>query len=335
MKRQCISLEEIADYNNLILALHKSAKGKRQRKLVQQFIQHSDDKLSALGRDILSEKLPYGRFQSFQIYDPKKRLIHAACFEDRVFHHAIMNIAGPRLEKAMFYHSYACRPEKGVHKAVQQVQTNLQHYNWFVKIDISAYFSCINHRKLLNVLQTCFKGKVFASQLNRIIKSCPDMPEKGLPIGSLTSQYFANYYLDGLDRFLANDSFVKANIRYMDDVIWWCDSKKNAKQVLVSVISYLQKERLLRIKPSIQILPSQAGVSYCGFRISQASMRLSRRRKRNFIQRRNYWEQQYLQGNITGLQLQTAYAAVHAISQDTDSLAWRQKQLREKPPVNV
>lgn len=335
MKRQKVTLEEIADYKNLLSAVHKASKGKKHRKVVQDFIGNLESNLSNLSHDILLAKLPYGRFKAFQIYDPKKRMIHAACFEDRVFHHAVMNIAGEKIEKGMVYHSYACRKNKGVHKAVYQVQKNLQRYQWFVKIDISAYFSCINHDCLLKILTRCYKGSAFHSQLERIIKSCPEMQDKGLPIGSLTSQYFANYYLDGLDRLLANDKQVDANIRYMDDVIWWCDTKLEAKQVLGKVSSYLKTDRMLKIKPSIQILPSNSGVSYCGFRITSGVLRLSRRRKRSIKTKRQYWEQQYSDQIITANQLQTAYAAIHAISQGTDSLAWRQKQLREKPPINV
>lgn len=335
MKRQHVLLAEIADYNNLLLALHKASKGKRHRRVVREFYEQFDKKISGLAQDILAEQLPYGSFKSFQIYDPKKRLIHAACFADRVFHHAVMNIAGERLEKCMVNHSYACRPGKGVHKAIRQVQGNLQRYKWFVKIDITAYFSRIDHNILLVLLMRRFKGKSFHDQLQRIVKSCPDMQDKGLPIGSLTSQYFANYYLDGLDRFLAAHPHVNGAVRYMDDVIWWCDNKKSAKKILLEVTDYLQVERLLTIKPNIQILPSHAGVSYCGFRITQGIVRLSRRRKRALRQRRQYWEQEYLQGNINAVQLQTAYAAVQAIGQGTNSLAWRQQQLKTRVPIDV
>ncbi len=335
MKRQTISLAEIADYNNLLLALHKASKAKRHRNVVQAFFNRFDDKISRLADDILAEKLPYGCFETFQIYDPKRRLIHAACFEDRVFHHSVMNIAGERFEKSMVDHSYACRPGKGVHRAVRQVQGNLRRYQWFVKIDIAAYFSRIDHHILLDLLLRRFKGKEFVDQLCRIVKSCPDMGAKGLPIGSLTSQYFANYYLDGLDRFLSTSQHVHAAVRYMDDVIWWCETKKEAKLVLAEVVEYLQTERSLTVKPNRQISPCHAGVTYCGFRITRGNVRLSRRRKRTIKKRRNYWEQEYQQGNINAHQLQTAYAAVHAIAQGADSLAWRQKQLRLKPPVEV
>jgi retron-type reverse transcriptase len=333
MKRLYISLEMIADYNNLLVATYKAARGKRSRSNVHHFLENTNDELTKLGEDIRQEKLPYGRFQTFEIFDPKQREIHAACFQDRVFHHALMNIAGEKLETAMFFHSYACRKNKGVHKAVQQVQKNLQRFQWWVKIDIASYFATIDHQRLLQLLQRCFKGKEIHQQFARVLVHCPKHQTHGLPIGSLTSQYFANYYLDGLDRKLANHQQVKANVRYMDDVIWWCLSKQKARQTLSEIKEYLQLERGLQVKKSTQILPSSSGVSYCGFRITQGNIRMSRRRKRNFTKRRLYWENEYRYGRITANQLQTAYAAVHAIGQGTNNLLWRQKQLINKPSI--
>lgn len=197
MKRVRISLEAIADRNNLALALHKAAMGKRHRPEVVRFLQAVDARLNQLAMDILTAKMPYGRYRTFQIYDPKKRRIHAACFEDRVFHHAVMNLAGPVLERAMLPVSFACRPAMGVHKAVQKVQQYLRRYPWYCKIDIAGYFASIDHALLLKVLMQRFKGDEFKQQLQRIIASHQQDLGKGMPIGSLTSQYFANYTSHG------------------------------------------------------------------------------------------------------------------------------------------
>ncbi len=246
MKRTLITLEAIAERKNLIEAFHKAAKGKRYRGDVRAFVQAFDNNLNRLGTDIRDARLPYGKFRAFQIHDPKKRLIHAACFEDRIFHHALMNLAGGVLERAMMPSSYACRPNMGVHKAA-----------------------------------------------------------------------------------------VRANIRYMDDILWWCDSREVVEMTLQTVRHWLQQERGLQIKANVQIQPSKQGVTYCGFRILQGTIRLSRRRKRRYQQRRQYWEQLYLNGMIDANQLQLAHAAVHAITVGTDSLAWRQENLRRHPPISL
>lgn len=315
------------------LAFYKASKGKRYRHDVQSFGYDLDKNIQQLAQDIRAERLPYGRFREFQIYDPKKRLIHAACFEDRIFHHALMNISGSVLEKAMSPTSFACRPEKGVHKAVKQVQKHLRSFAYYGKIDINGYFASIPHQKLLDVLMTRFKGLEIKKQFKRCIDCYENSPQTGLPIGSLTSQYFANYYLDGLDRFLNQRVSVRANIRYMDDIIWWCDNKQQVKHTLLAIKKWMQ-ERELQLKSNVQIQPSNKGVTYCGFRILQGSIRLSRRRKRRFLQRRQYWEKLYQQGLIDELHLQKAYASVEAITAGTDSLAWRKENLRLHPPLN-
>ena len=335
VKRTRILLAEIADRHNLVLALSRAARGKRDRENIRHFLVNADKHLNRLARDILAARMPHGIFRTFHIFDPKKRLIHAACFPDRVFHHAVMNLAGPVFERTMVDHCYACRPGKGVHRAVHQVQKNLRRYSWYVKVDINGYFSSISHSRLLNILRRRFKGKEILQQFERIVACYHSTPGYGLPIGSLTSQYFANYYLDGLDRLLETDSSVRAMVRYMDDIVWWCDTKHEARQVLQQVQRYLDTERGLAVKPAIQILRSSQGISYCGFRILPAIMRMSRRRKRNFIRKRLEWEQHYRAGRITGIQLQNGVAAVYAIARGTDSLAWCRENLRRYPPPDV
>lgn len=335
MKRVRISLAQIAATNNLQLALYKAAKGKRYRPDVRQFLEVADVRLAQLSRNIMEEQLPYGRYRSFQILDPKPRVIHAACFEDRIFHHALMNLAGPILERAMVDHSYACRPGKGVHRAVKQVQQNLRRFPYYTKIDIAGYFASIPHQQMLAVLMQRFKSTELKQQFLRILQSFSSKPGFGLPIGSLTSQYFANYYLDGLDRKLQEDLRIGAMVRYMDDVIWWGDDRAAMVATLKSTKEWLWSERELQVKPSVQIQRSAQGVSYCGFRITQGAVRLSRRRKRSYQDRRAFWEQQYTGGKLSARQLQMAYASVHAITSATESRAWRQHNLNMHPPLDV
>lgn len=331
MKRTRIDLEQIAEFSNLTLALHKAARCKRHRVQVQRFLRQAGQNLNQLAYDILTERLPYGRFRSFIIHDPKRRTIHAACFEDRIFHHAVMNIAAPVLERAMLPVNFACRPNLGVHRAAALVQLHIRRYHWYGKIDIDSYFSSIDHHSLLEVLLRRFKGNAFEAQLRRLIDCYHAAPGKGLPIGSLTSQYFANYYLDGLDRLLNALPQVRGQVRYMDDIVWWCDEKAQIKQVLQHVQDWLLQQRKLSVKPAFQIQRSQQGIRFCGYRILPGVRLLSVRRKHRYQQRRLYWEAQFLRGDISATQLQTAYAAVHAITEATDSLGWRQNNLQRHP----
>lgn len=335
MKRQRITLEAIAAQENLSLAFCKAARGKRDRPAVRAFTQTLDQNLQQLASAILTAQVPYGDYQAFYIHDPKKRLIHAACFADRILHHALMNLAEPVFERALVSSTYACRVGKGVHRAIAQVQAHVRRYPWYVKVDVAGYFPSIDHRILFSLLEQRFKGDDFLFLLWRIIDSYHAVAGKGLPIGSLTSQYFANHYLDGADRFLLEKLKVRAHVRYMDDILFWCNSKEQAKESLAALQAFLLITRQLDLKPNSQIHCSVQGVSYCGYRVLPNSIRLSRRKCQRYQQLRQQWEQAWQEGAISELQLQQAYHSVHAITLHANSIAWRKQNLRLYPSMFI
>lgn len=161
-------------------------------------------------------------------------------------------------EKSLVDTTYACRPSKGVHLAVMHVQRNLQRFPWLVQVDVNGYFPSIDHEYRLHLLSRRFKGDAFLRLLVRIVSSYQSSPGKGLPIGSLTSQHFANHYLNGADRFLLGNPSACAHIRYMDDILWWCRDKQSARQVLQEFSHYLFETCQLRLKPSVHINRSVA-----------------------------------------------------------------------------
>jgi RNA-directed DNA polymerase len=184
MKREPIAVSDIATWHNLALAAWKAARGKRTRPDVVRFMANADCSLARLAWDTLGGRTPYGGYRSFEIHDPKTRLIHAACFEDRVLHHAIMNLAEPVFERALVPSTYACRPKRGVHKAVSEVQRHLQRFPWFGKVDIDGYFPSIDHACLQRLLARRFKGEEFLALLGRIIDSYASQP--GKDVGRVT-----------------------------------------------------------------------------------------------------------------------------------------------------
>jgi retron-type reverse transcriptase len=335
MKRTRIELEDIASLDNLACAVYKAGRGKRLRSDVCDFFRHFDDNIARLQSDINNAQMPYGRFKRFTIHDPKKRVIHAACFEDRVFHHAVMNLAEPTFERSLVPSTFACRPGKGSLAAVKQVQHAIRRYRWYVKVDIEHYFESIGHGLMLDLLKRRFKGQDFLALLARIIQGHHPSAGKGLPIGSLTSQHFANYYLDGLDRFIIERLPARAHVRYMDDVIWWVDDKKTAVQTLEEVTHYVEQNRRLKIKSSTQINRSRRGVSYCGYRILPGALRLSARRRRRYASHRRAWEKAWHMGLISDTKLQSAYDAVYAVTAHADSRSWRKGNLDRYPAYDV
>ncbi len=335
MKRVRVDLEQIASWPNLADAAYKAAKGKRNRPEVAKFFARFDNSLSQLSAAILAGKMPKGIFREFTIRDPKQRTIHAACFVDRVFHHAVINLIGPVLDRGLIQHTYACRPGKGQHAAAFQVQHYLRRYPWYIKIDIDGYFPAIDHQRLLYLLHRRVKGQPFLALLGRVIAQYHAQPSKGLPIGSLTSQHFANFYLNGLDRFVQEQLPSCAYLRYMDDSIWWCDDKKTACQTLRQVREYLREERFLEVKEGAQINRSVHGVTFCGHRITLGALRLTPRKKRRYVQKRESWENAFRDGAINELELQQGYAAVHAITAHINSRGWRRKNLQRLAPPEV
>lgn len=333
MKRERIDLIDIAAWPNLQLAYWKASRGKRLRPDVIKFSCALEQNLARLAGNILSGQAPVGSYRSFEIHDPKRRIIHAVGFADRVLHHAIMNLAEPMFEKTLVDSTFACRPGKGVHRAVQQVQKNLQRYPWYVQVDVSAYFASIDHQRLLSLLMRRFKGADFFDLLRRIINSYQTLPGKGLPIGSLTSQHFANYYLDGADRFLLNHPLVRAHVRFMDDIVWWCDDKAAAYQVLQAFSDYMERICLLSLKANPQIHNSRHGLTFCGFRIFPANIRLTLRKKRRYRFLRSYYEHLWQSGQIDTPGLQRAYDSVLAATKLAKCLVWRQRNLQIHPSL--
>lgn len=330
MKRVAVAITDICAWDNLACAFYQAAAGKRDSSAVRAFAKEFDAMLVRTADRIIHLDFPVSDLRRFVIHDPKRRTIHAPCFEDRVIHHAVMNLAGPVLDRAMTDYTFACRKGKGVHAAVRQVQAHLRRYQWYVKIDIENYFATIDHNRLLALLSRKFKGKPFLSLLVKIVTAYHARPGKGLPIGTLTSQHFANFYLDRLDRFVMESCRARACVRYMDDMIFWCDTKAGARLLLKKVRRFVETPLLLTVKNSqVQIQKSNCGVLFCGYRIYPGVIRLSQRKKRRYTRLRKKWEQWFAHGMISESELARGYDAVSASLRHADSRQWRKLQLKK------
>lgn len=267
MKRLAIALPALAERSNLALAARKAALGKTRRPAVAAFLADADARLAALAHSILAGTAPRGDARQFVIHDPKRRTITAACFDDRVLHHAILNLAEPRFEQALTDAAFACRPGRGVHAAVERVQRTLQRNAWVVQVDVDGYFPSIHHAVLQAQLARCFKGDGVLALLGRIIAAGAVAPGRGLPIGALTSQHFANGYLGSADRLLQAHPGVQGVVRYMDDIVWGCASRAAADASLAALRAHLGQHLHLRLKHGVVLRPAAQGLQFCGFRI--------------------------------------------------------------------
>ncbi len=335
MKRDPVGLSAIAAWDNLTEAFHAAARGKRASAEVRAFATDLEGSLIALRRGLLDQAITPQPMESFWIRDPKRRLIHAPGFRDRVLHHAIMARVGPALERSLVFDTYACRKGKGALAAVRRCQHHARRHGVFVKSDIRGYFASIDHAVLRAQLTRRLKDRGVLALLDRIIESHAVTPGRGLPIGALTSQHFANLYLADLDRFLLETLRVGGMTRYMDDIVWWRDDPVEARADLAAVRAFAADHLRLEIKPSVQIGRAEAGVMFCGFRVRPGSLGLSRRRRQRYAAGRRRWEGAFGRGEIDARGLQAGYAATLAITAHADAAGWRREQLRREPVADA
>jgi RNA-directed DNA polymerase len=326
-----ISLEDVADLENLAEATFRAARGKRHRAEVAAFLRRLDQNLETLHREILDGSIPLGRGRRFRIRDPKPRQIYAPCFRERVLHHALMRPISPVLDRALVDDSYACRIGKGSLAAVARAQQHTRRFPWYVKMDIRAYFASIDHAILERRLRTRLKGEDVLRLIQRIVDAHEDAPGKGLPIGSLTSQIFANDYLDPLDRFLLETCGASGLVRYMDDFVFWTSTRADAIRIREEVKTILAQQLLLTAKEPIAMNRSARSVTICGFRVRPGTIRLSQRRRRGYLDARRRCEEDYRSGRIDAGQLQRAYDSAHAITAHADAGAWRRARSASWP----
>lgn len=296
--------KQVTSFKSLLKAYKNAAKAKKDRRYVQEYDYNLEYNLYELQRKLRSETYNWGNYRSFYVHDPKKRLISAAPFEDRIVHHAIHAVIEPLFEKKFIPRSYACRKNKGTHKGLLYTFEAVQKNSYYLKCDIANYFDSINGQILYRLLQKEIKDKKLLRLLKRLIasgsvatrESQQKLPfhreeltefDRGVPIGNLTSQLFANIYLHELDIFVKQRLGVKDYIRYMDDFVLFADSKKRLWSILENLEEFLSAKLKLRLHPrKVEVTPIYAGTDFLGYKIYPEKILLRRRNLVNFHHRR-------------------------------------------------
>ena len=279
----------IYDFGNLERAFFKARRCKRYSKDALKFSRHRQEQLGRLQDGLRAGTYKQGPYKTFVIHEPKERVISALPFYDRVAQHALNFIIEPYFERRYYYHSYACRKGKGSHRAAKQLQTWIyeQTYNgkklYALKADIHHYFASIDHEILKALLRRIFADKESLALLDQIIDSTPG--GKGLPVGNLTSQAFANLYLTELDNFVKRELKARFYIRYMDDFVILSDDPKELAAWLEAITRYLDESLALSLNPKTAILYCGNGVNFVGYRVYSDHMKLSKRSVRNMRRR--------------------------------------------------
>ena len=296
--------ESLTSWSNLYLAFEKACKHKKSKAETTEWMYNCEKYLFELQAELREQRYRPQPYKYFVIREPKERIISVAAFRDRVVHHALVNIIEPYFEAAFIKDSYATRKGKGLHLAVQAAQDYSCRYKWYLKLDIEKFFASVNHEILLKLINRKIKDPAVMS-LCRIILSNQTVSmgldeKKGLPVGNLTSQFFANIYLNKLDHFVKQSLGYQAYVRYMDDFILFSDYPIELKQALKQIEHFVQQQLELRIKPkSVQINRVSHGIPYLGYRIFPKLLRIRRENLKRCLKGILKTEQAYIKGKIS------------------------------------
>ncbi len=290
MKRAGNLIEKIAEIDNLFDAYYKARRGKQHKYSVQQYAQYIEENLISLRHQILSGDVKVGAYHRFKIYDPKERIICAASFSERVLHHAIMNVCKPVFERHLIYDTYATREGKGIYQAIAKACRGMQKYSYVAKLDVCKYFDSIQHSVLKTKLRRLFKDNSLLMLLDEIIDSYSVSEDRGIPIGNLTSQYFANYYLSSLDHYVKETLRVPVYVRYMDDMLFFADNSEKLQHYINSVIYFIEQTASLTLKPCVKN-KVEYGMSFLGYRLYPHKIMLNRASRKRFIRKIKQYEE--------------------------------------------
>ena len=343
MKTHNRLFNQICSFENLLLAARKAQDGKRFQEEVARFNFHLERELYRLQEELQTRTYRPGPYHEFHIYEPKLRKISAAPYRDRVAHHALCNVIEPIFDRTFIFDSYACRRNKGTHKAVDRFTVFCRKSDYVLKCDIKKYFPSIDH----GILKTLFRRKIrdanvlwlmdlivdFSNSEEGVPGALDDrcmardrpspygggdnlgtadarprpspygdeeIRRRGIPIGNLTSQFYANIYLNGFDHFVKETLKCRHYIRYVDDFVVLDNDKARLHQVKAEMAAYLAQHLRLQLhEHKCQISPVKTGTDFLGYRVfpthrllRQTSVTRARRRLRRL-------QQDYAAGDIS------------------------------------
>ena len=301
MKRYGHLFEQVVEYGNLLAGAHRARRGKRDRVAVARFVFHLEPNLLRLQEELRSGSYWMRPYRTFVIREPKRRQICAADFRDRVVHHAICAVLDPIFDGCLIGDTFACRRGKGTHAAVRRMQQFSRRFRYVLLCDVRRYFETVDHEVLKGLCRRKLKDRALLSLLDRIIDHpLPGAaPGKGVPIGNLTSQYFANLYLGELDHFVKDRLRLPAYLRYMDDFAVFADGKPELHRALAAIREYLRATLRLELRKERTFLgPVTQGCPFLGFRVFPGVVRLDGRKLARMRRKVRQREAAYRLGRI-------------------------------------
>jgi len=272
----------IYSIENLYSAWHKVALGRSSKPSILAFYRNLDKNLASIALELLNGTYKPGPHNRFLVKEPKERIIAASPIRDRVVQHALMNYYSPAFDRHLIYDCYACRIDKGTHKAILRAFHFAKSARYFLKLDVKKYFDSIDHSILKALLTKIIKDNAVLDIFYRIIDSSNIQTGKGIPIGNLTSQYFANYYLSPFDHFFKESCHARHYVRYMDDIVIFSKDKNQINNYFTEAEKYIMEKLNLAFKPKISGKISDC-IPFLGFLIKSTGIFLQQKTKKRYM----------------------------------------------------
>ncbi|BAZ71201.1 RNA-directed DNA polymerase (plasmid) [Fischerella sp. NIES-4106] len=315
MKRYGNLYPQIINFENILLASRQAQKGKRFRDNILDFNYHLETELIRLQQELTEKSYQPGAYRTFHLTNPKSRLISAAPYRDRVVHHALCNIIVPIFEKTFIHDSYANRLGFGTHLALRRFTHFARNSRYVLQCDIKKYFPSIDHNILKQLIRRKIKCPDTLWLIDTIIDNsneqetvidyfpgddllAPVTRRRGLPIGNLTSQFFANIYLNSFDHFVKEQLKISKYVRYVDDFALFSDERELLADARLAIEEYLAQLRLKIHPVKSQLFETKIGASFLGFRIFSDRIRVRNSNLHQARRRLKRLQTDYAQGRI-------------------------------------
>ena len=322
---------KIVSAENLFLAWDEFKRGKSRKDDVVAFELRLEQNIFDLRRNLLGHTYRHGPYSSFYISDPKLRHIHKATVRDRVLHHAIFRILNPVFEPTFIPTSFSCRVGKGTHKGVESVRDMLRAESkngakqcWVLKCDIRKFFDSVDHSVLLGTLEQKVVDPDVRWLLREIIGSYASASagggSKGIPIGNLTSQLFANVYLNEFDQFIKHSLKIKKYARYTDDFVIISHNKSYLEKMIPQLEFFLAKKLALALHPDkVSIRKYRQGADFLGYVVLPHHIAVQTRTKKRMFRKMAERIAAYQSGTISKVAMDGALSSYLGVLSHADA----------------
>lgn len=264
---------DIVSVSNLLAAWNEFKRGKRKKRDIALFELALEENLFALHQELTGRTYAHAPYSGFYVCDPKRRHIHKASVRDRVLHQAMFRVLSPIFEKRFIYDSYSSRVHKGTHagvlrlaQALRKVSKNWRKPVFALKCDVRKFFDSIDHAVVRELIAHRVVDPQALQLIDLILKSFEKLPAKGLPLGNVTSQLFANVYLNELDQFMKHELKARHYFRYCDDFVVVGDDRDLLERLILRICHFLSLKLLLELHPNkVEIRKLRQGVDFLGY----------------------------------------------------------------------